>query len=248
MTELGSATADGSEDAQAWWLRFPPSVDEAVLSHGKAVSWLAALGTMLAVGLFWLHEGALACAHDGGAGVCGFLHTYVDPVLHALSWAVVVGTLPLVFLAYARLRHGMRRWQQAVPFVPRRRLFELAVEDGRLPRDDLRRLEDVYGELVSGDTMGERLRIRADFLWAWGVAFGVAAAAGLTLLLFALFLPGQNGLFAFALLVGMVAGASAVCVIAARRVATMAFDAGKWERHTARLLLDRVLDRVGTKG
>lgn len=248
MTELGLARADEEEDAEAWWLRFPPSVDEAVLSHGKEVSWLAALGIMLAVGLFWLHEGALACAHGGGAGVCGFLHTYVDPVLHALAWTAVAATLPLVFLAYARLRHGMRRWKQAVPFVPRRRLFELAVDEGRLPRDEFRRLEEVYGELLSGDTMGERLRIRADFLWAWGVAFGVAAAAGLTLVVFALFLPGQNGLLAFALLVGLVAGASGVCVVAARRVAVMAFDAGKWERHTARLLLDRALAKTGTKG
>lgn len=247
MAETGFARVEEQEEVEAWWLRFPPSVDEAVLSHGKAVSWLAALGTMLALGLFWLHEGALGCAHAGGEGLCGFLRTYVDPVLHALSWAAVLATLPLLFLAYARLRHGMRKWQQAVPFVPRRRLFELAVDEGRLPREELRRLEDVYGEILSGDTMGERLRIRADFLWAWGVAFGAAAAVGLVLVLFALFLPGQNGVLAFALLVGLVAGASAVCVVAARRVGIMAFDAGKWERHTAKLLLDRALEKVGTK-
>jgi hypothetical protein len=235
--------AEVRQPARVWWSRFPPSVDAAVIEHGRAVAWLAAAAVAAAGFLLYVHEGVFQCAHRT-VGTCGQPLHWIDGVTHAAGWIAAGTAVALLMLVYARLRHLMRLWNQAVPFAPRRRLLELAVEEGTLPRAEYDRLVTAFEETLSGGTFAERLRIRADVLTAFGWLTAGAGALAVGLVVLSLATAGTESLLPLTLLTLAVSAVGAVTLWAGRRMASTAFDASKWERHTARVLLERALKKL----
>jgi hypothetical protein len=241
--------ADGVEVNQvphvqrAWWLRFPPSVDDAVLRHGRAVTWLAVAAMAVGSLLYALHDSVLRCTKTDRSE-CNFVGTHIDPLAQTIAGAAWLVAVPLLFLVYARWRHAIRRWDRAVPFEPRRRLLAMAVEDGDLAAREYDRLVEAYRELLSGQTLGERLRIRADFLWAWAAVLSAAGAIALIALLAGFSRLGGADAMVFVLVVLFIGALAALGIVSARRVSALAWDAARWELHTARGLLDRALKKL----
>jgi hypothetical protein len=223
---------------RSWWLRWPPSVDDAVLGHSRTVAWLFAGAMALGSALWFIDQRWLVCTRPGGCPVADAL----SPGFELVGTLALLAAFPLGFLVFARLRYGFRRTGLAVPFEGRRRLLEQAVVLGSVARRDVDALSEAYDELLSGRTFGQRVRIRADVALAWG--WTILVLGSLLVLVGLLSLLGSTGAWMLIPVGAALAGAGWLALRAGLSLVRMASEAHRWEAQAVQDVLARVVGKL----